>query len=224
MRSRPPSTERSGRTPSPRSSASALRALRRVYRLHFYHAIGFPSYLADELILNGNLVGWCVTLRPLVGFAAEQLPDHPDAADLRALFGSAASVNTMDRRSLTDLVDWIAVRDDIWRQLRERVHFNPIIHREASVLEWEARRRRTLENLRYIVLRNVDPASAFAHAVVSDWDLVAGQILDSGIELGDQIVSWYRSHCEDQVGGACAEALIPPSVEEFLSAVRAHRH
>ena len=224
MHSRPPSTERVGRSPMARTAASALRSLRRTYRLHFYHAIGFPSYLADDLIVSGNLVGWCITLRPLVSFAAEQLADHPDAADLRTLFASATTVNTLDRRALTDLVDWIAVRDDIWRQLRARVHFNPIIHREASVLEWEARRRRTLENLRYIALRNVDPASTFANAVVSDWDLATAQILESGIEMGDQIVAWYRAHCEDQVGGACVEAIIPPTVEQFLAAVRSHRH
>ena len=207
-----------------RHASSALRARRRTYRLHFYHAIGFPSYLADDLILSGNLVGWCVTLRPLMSFATTQLADHPNAADLRTLFASASSVNTLERRALTDLVDWIAVRDDVWRQLREWVRFNPIIHREASVLEWEARRRRTLDNLRYIVLRNVDPASTFAHVVVADWDLATAQILESGSEMGDQVVAWYRAHCEDQVGGACVETILSPAVEQFLSAVRSTRH
>jgi len=201
-----------------------MRALRRSYRLHFYHAIGFPSFLADELILHGNLVGWCVTLRPLVTFASEHLPDHPEAADLRALFASASTVNTLDRRALTDLVDWIAVRDDIWRQLRTRVHFNSLLHREASVLELEARRRRTLENLRYIALRNVDPASTFARAVVADWDLVVSQLLESGIEMADEIVAWYRAHCEDQVSDACMDAILPPTIRQFLGAVRAHHH
>lgn len=224
MRSRPPSTERVSKTQMPRTAASAMRALRRTYRLHFYHAIGFPSYLADELILNGNLVGWCVTLRPLIPFVTAQLPDHPDAADFRTLFASATSVTTLDRRGLADLVDWIAVRDDIWRRLRERVHFNLIIHRDASVLAWEARRRRTLDNLRYIAQRNVDPASTFAHTVVADWDLTASQILESGLEIGDQIVAWYRTHCEDQVSSACAEAILPPAVQQFLSAVRSHHH
>jgi len=224
MRSRPPSTELVSKTQPSRPAAGAMRALRRSYRLHFYHAIGFPSYLADELILDGNLVGWCVTLRPLVGFATEQLKDHPEAADLRILFASAGTVNGLERPALTDLVDWIAVRDDIWRQLRARVHINPLIHRDASVLEWEARRRRTLENLRYIVLRNVDPASTFARAVVADWDLVASQILESGIEMADEIVAWYRAHGEDQVSNACMDAVLPPSVRQFLGAVRAHHH
>jgi len=224
MRSRPPSTERVTKSQPSRTAAGAMRALRRSYRLHFYHAIGFPSFLADELILNGNLVGWCVTLRPLVTFASEHLPDHPEVADLRTLFASPALVNTLERRALTDLVDWIAVRDDIWRQLRTRVHFNSIIHREATVLEWEARRRRTLENLRYIALRNVDPASTFAHTVVADWDLAVSQLLESGIEMADQIVEWYRSHCEDQVNNACMDAILPSTVRQFLAAVRAHQH
>lgn len=205
-------------------ASRVLRARRRTYRLHFYHAIGFPSSLADDLILSGNLVGWYVTLRPLVNFAVEQLADHPDATDLRLLFSTATSVNTLTHRPLMDLMDWIAVRDDIWRQLRTYVHFNPIIHREASVLEWEARRRRTLENLRYIVLRNVDPTSTFANAVVAEWDLTTAQILESGIEMGDQIVAWFRSECEDRADGACMDALLPVTVQRFLTAVRSHHH
>ncbi len=201
-----------------------MRALRRTYRLHFYHAIGLSSSLADDLVRAGNLVGWCVTLRPLMTFTVEHLADHPEATDFRTLFASATTVNTLDRRRLTDLVDWIAVRDDVWRQLRSRVHFNPAIHRESTVLEWEARRRRSLENLRYIALRSVDPASAFARAVVAEWDLSVSQLLDSGMEIGDQIVGWYRSHCEEQLQDTCWDTVLPMSVDHFLSSVRTHRH
>lgn len=200
----------------------ALRARRRTFRLHFYHAIGFPSNLADDLVRGGNLVGWWVTLRPLATFGRDLLPDHPDATDMRALFAAAASVNTLGQRSLADLMDWITVRDDIWRQLRAHVRYNPGIHRDDSVRQWEARRRRALDNLCYISLRNVDPASRFANAVVSEWDLTMAQIVESGLLVGDQIIAWYGAQCEDLVGGACTDAVLPLSVRQLLEDVRAH--
>jgi len=209
---------------APPNVSSLLRARRRTFRLHFYHAIGFPSYLADDLIRSGNLVGWCVTLRPLLHFAEEQLADHPNVADLRILFASASTVNTLQRRALTDLIDWITVRDEIWRQLRTHVHYSPTVHRESGVLEWEARRRRTLENLHYVVRRNVDPASTFASAVASEWDLTTSQILERGSEMGDQIVAWYRAQCEDLADGGCMQAILPAAILQFLAAVRSHHH
>lgn len=207
-----------------RSSPSALRALRRTFRLHFFHAIGLPSNLAEDIVREGNLVGWCATLRPLVTFSTESLPGHPDETDVRTLFQSAATVHHLEKRALTDLIDWVVVRDDIWRQLRAQVHFNPALHRDASILQWEERRRYCLENVRYVALRHVDPASHFAQTILVDWDLSVAQFLDTGEPMLDQIVAWYTQQREELMGAACADEILPPSARTFLDAVRSHRH